>query len=615
MSCSSLFRHRFGQPLADPIGLLVDLQRQGLDRRAGLQWHLAHQHFVGHHPQRIHVAAVVVAQALRTFGRHVFRRAHHLAPGRALAEQAGDAEVHHLDPVLPSVLLQQQDVVGFDIQVNDALFVGSAQRLGHLAHDRNHARRGEPPFLLEHGAQRGAVQVLHDEEDATVFDLAPVGDVADVRVADARGSPGLLTELAQHQRVLHQIAVQQLERDLAFDVDVFGQIDRAHAAFAQLLERAVAGARNRVPGHQLGLGLAAAANPGDVGQGQRRRLRGWFHRSRRRSGQLGQLGGPRRQISAEGFDHQATNPAFVGVGQGPHDRDKIGAEGLKVLRTITGLRRQRREHELVERLGNHLPGRRCQGRGARAKATRAQLGHVEGGVRARQGTAGQHLPKQSPNGINVAGRSTTDMVATAAAATLLQLLRRNQGHHARTARDQPFRRRRQTRAHVQQLHLAVAGHHDRRGRQSRQPGLHPGGLFFLRAQKRQGLASLEGSKRCHTRTQHPGPRQQGAKISALDVLADEEQLIAGLPDVVNLHQVSVHAAHQPVGLRAQRLDRAGVGHQRRTQEGDDTESVGPLMPVREEHLGARVARQGLEEQHVAEGARKSSGSGCSCRPL
>jgi hypothetical protein len=37
--------------------------------------------------------------------------------------------------------------------------------------------------------------------------------------------------------------------------------------------------------------------------------------------------------------------------------------------------------------------------------------------------------------------------------------------------------------------------------------------------------------------------------------------------------------------------------------------------VGEKHLGPRIARQGFEEHHVAEGARKSSGSGCSCRPL
>jgi len=106
-----------------------------------------------------------------------------------------------------------------------------------------------------------------------------------------------------------------------------------------------------------------------------------------------------------------------------------------------------------------------------------------------------------------------------------------------------------------------------------------------------------------------------AQIRALDVFADEEELIARLTDVVNLDQVAVHAADQPVGLGPQRLDRSHVGHERCTQKRHHTEAIGALVSMRQKDLGPWITGQGLEEHHVAEGARKSSGSGDSCRPL
>jgi hypothetical protein len=62
-------------------------------------------------------------------------------------------------------------------------------------------------------------------------------------MVERRGGPGFLHETANAVRIARQFGRQQLDRDPAMQACVFGQIDLAHAAGAQLGDDAVVGKR------------------------------------------------------------------------------------------------------------------------------------------------------------------------------------------------------------------------------------------------------------------------------------------------------------------------------------------------------------------------------------
>ena len=101
---------------------------------------LAGGHLVHHAAQRVDVAAAVdaVRHAAGLLGRHVRRRAHHhaglgLAGALALVVgELGDAEVHHLDEVLLSLVDDEVDVVRLQVAVDDLVLVRRLERLADL---------------------------------------------------------------------------------------------------------------------------------------------------------------------------------------------------------------------------------------------------------------------------------------------------------------------------------------------------------------------------------------------------------------------------------------------------------------------------------------------------
>ena len=112
--------------LDEPVAFLL------VERRAH------RQQFVQREAERIHVAPRV-ASAFKRFGRHVAKRAEHVAGVRecvrAAAGHLRQAEVG--DPHGPAHV--QQQIAGFDVAMQNALFVGVFQGLGHLQADVRHA--------------------------------------------------------------------------------------------------------------------------------------------------------------------------------------------------------------------------------------------------------------------------------------------------------------------------------------------------------------------------------------------------------------------------------------------------------------------------------------------
>jgi hypothetical protein len=115
--------------------------------------------------------------------------------------------------------------------VHDAEVVSARESGAHLLEDVDAARERHRSARELRGERRPH-QVLHHEIELSVFRLADVVDVDDVRVIDAiRGA-----RFAQHPRAQVRFATEvganQLHGDDAIDEHVSRAVDDAHAAFA-----------------------------------------------------------------------------------------------------------------------------------------------------------------------------------------------------------------------------------------------------------------------------------------------------------------------------------------------------------------------------------------------
>jgi hypothetical protein len=116
--------------------------------------------------------------------------------------------------------------------VDDALVVRGAEGAADLPGHVHRAPHRQRPELAER-RERAAREELHDEEGRAVGQVAHVGHVDDVIVADQRGGARLALEALDDVAVTRVLAVQALERDLLADEEVLGLVDATHAADAE----------------------------------------------------------------------------------------------------------------------------------------------------------------------------------------------------------------------------------------------------------------------------------------------------------------------------------------------------------------------------------------------
>jgi hypothetical protein len=200
----------------------------GLAGEAGLTGQRLEQH----RAQREDVDATVdVAITARLLGRGVHGRADRGADlGEALGVQhpAGDAEVEDAGVVQPPV--DQEDVAGLDVAVDDVALVRGRQRLQYPPTQPGHRRRRQ---RAAHQAllQRLAGQPLHGDVRLAVRGDAVI-DIADDAGVAKLGQQGSL--LIEASGVGAALAVQDLHRDHLLGVAIDGLVHRAHATRARL---------------------------------------------------------------------------------------------------------------------------------------------------------------------------------------------------------------------------------------------------------------------------------------------------------------------------------------------------------------------------------------------
>ena len=189
---------------------------------------------------------VDVLLGLRLLRRHVVRRAEgrarlrHALVGAALgALEFRDAEVEHLGEVGIAAALDQVDVLGLEIAVDDALGVRFGQRLAHLIHDVDDAAQRLRAVALDLLIPVATVEEFEHHEERAIGHATHVRDFDDVFVADRRGRQRLLVEARDDLGVLGQLSVEHLDRDASLDQRVLALVHRAHTAFADLSDDAI----------------------------------------------------------------------------------------------------------------------------------------------------------------------------------------------------------------------------------------------------------------------------------------------------------------------------------------------------------------------------------------
>ena len=237
------------------------------DARRGREGQRAGAELVDDEAERVEIAARVDRLALALLGRHVRRRAEDRARARAEVrlrpvKRARDPEVEHLDVVALAVAIEQHDVLGLEIAVHDAVRLRAPQRARDLEGDRDGARRCHAAHARQLVAQRLPLEELRRDEGLAV-EVADVVEPHGVRVLDRRGEVHLLHEAVDDVPFACELAVNELERDLAIHGVLDGGVDDTHAAAAEHRRHGVAAARDRPADERIrGLTVAVAGHGG-----------------------------------------------------------------------------------------------------------------------------------------------------------------------------------------------------------------------------------------------------------------------------------------------------------------------------------------------------------------
>ena len=229
--------------------------------RVARERQLAAQALVEHRADRPDVAARVhVGVSLRLLRRHVPGRAEHdaLARERRVLGQLldlADTEVQDLRERRIRIAIDEEDVVGLEIAMNDARVVRTHEAAHDLHEDALRLGRIEQPFALDPLGQRLAAKQLHDDESDAVIGEAGVEDLHDVRALGGARGLGLAREPPSRLTLLGVLGIEDLDCHALLDGRVDGLVNAPHPATADQLHDRVFSDRAAGQIRQLLFGL------------------------------------------------------------------------------------------------------------------------------------------------------------------------------------------------------------------------------------------------------------------------------------------------------------------------------------------------------------------------
>ena len=208
------------------VGDLVEDRHQVL----GAERAPARQELVEHAADAEQVGAAVDLGAFHLLGRHVVGGADDRAgPGHRRGGEPRHAEVHDLH----RAVVVQEDVGGLDVAVHDAGLVSVCQPRQHLHQDVDlllHAHRRHLPHRL---LEVVALEQLHRHVRRAIGVVTEVEDVHHVRVLHPRDGLRLAVETLLQLLIVGDRGDHHLERDLALEHLVLGQVHLTHGALAE----------------------------------------------------------------------------------------------------------------------------------------------------------------------------------------------------------------------------------------------------------------------------------------------------------------------------------------------------------------------------------------------
>src|SRR5439155_9502007 len=131
------------------------------------------------------------------------------------------------------------DVGRLEVAVDNALGVQQPHHLRDQPHQLDRLHRRPRPVRPDQMVEGRTLNERHGEE-MYATDLIDVVDLAEVGMIDAGGQTGLAAEAFEDRLPITWLEVRHLERDLAAELAILGEVDGAHAASAQLREDAIA---------------------------------------------------------------------------------------------------------------------------------------------------------------------------------------------------------------------------------------------------------------------------------------------------------------------------------------------------------------------------------------
>ena len=234
--------------LQQVLWLLLQDRVHGLDRRCSLKRPASAEHLVQGRAEREHVRALVGGKAQHLLWRHVADGAEH-GPGLGEARiRLGsftrarcasrrnlprETEVEDLDSTVPG----EEEILGLQVAVHDALVVGGGQPACDLGRDVERLSRGQRPAADAVAQGLALEQLRHQIDDLLV--RADVVDGEHIGVVERARRPRFLLEAAEPVRASRERLWKDLERDVAAEARVVSPEHLAHAARAEQPEHLV----------------------------------------------------------------------------------------------------------------------------------------------------------------------------------------------------------------------------------------------------------------------------------------------------------------------------------------------------------------------------------------
>ena len=151
----------------------------------------------------------------------------------ARAAIAGSVRARPKSRIFGPAVARDEDVLGLQIAVDDALGVGSREPVGHVRGQLHGLSPGQQP-APDPRPQVLALQQL-DHRNRLAVHHCELMDGHDVRMGDRRNGAGLVLESGAHLRIRREVVRQHLQRDIAAEPGITGTVDLAHATGADRL--------------------------------------------------------------------------------------------------------------------------------------------------------------------------------------------------------------------------------------------------------------------------------------------------------------------------------------------------------------------------------------------